>query len=280
MQDKKIIFAPAKLNIFLKVLGRRADGYHEIRSGVTFINLYDQIQIEKSLKTTIYYTGDFKPKGGAYKDCIIERTLNFLNINKKVQLKINIIKSIPVQGGLGSASTNAAALIIALEEMNLIEYKNPDYYVSLGADIPCFLFKKNCLVAGKGEKLVHFSFPKYFFLLVKPKFNNSTKDMYEKLRFKDKIVDQNLISEKIEINEKDTGNDFDKITLNENVEYRNIIDYLENVDHSIFVRMTGSGSCCYAVFEKKEYALKASTLFKSKFSDLWSIVCENNTINN
>ena len=280
MQDKKIIFSPAKLNIFLKVLGKRNDGYHEIRSGITFLNLFDQITIQHNHKTIITYSGPFSPSGGFYNNCIIERTLDFLKIKEKVKLKIHICKNIPVQGGLGSASSNAASLIIALEEMKLINHNTPDHYVSLGADIPCFLFKKDCLVAGIGEKLVHFSFPKYFFLLVKPKFNNSTKDMYKKLRFTDTIVDQNLISEKIEINENDTGNDFHKIILNESVEFRKIIDYLENVEYSIFVRMTGSGSCCYAVFEKKEYALKALTLFKSKFSDLWSIVCENNTINN
>ena len=281
MKDRKIILAPAKLNIFLKVLGKRKDGYHEIRSGVTFINLFDHIEIERDHITTISYVGNFKPQEGIYDDCIIEKTLNFLNIKKNVKLKIKIIKNIPVQGGLGSASTNAAALITSLEEMHLIDCKKPEYYSSLGADIPCFLFKKDCLVTGMGDKLLYQSFPKYFFLLVKPKFNNSTKYMYDKLEFKDQIFDSTLVSKNLKIKEGDDSiNDFERIIAKENEEYREIIVYLENLDKVIFSRMTGSGSCCYAVFDKKEHALKAMTFFKSKFPDLWVTVCENNTTNN
>jgi 4-diphosphocytidyl-2-C-methyl-D-erythritol kinase len=280
MQDKKIILAPAKLNIFLKVLGKRNDGYHEIRSGISFINLFDKIEIKKNAQNNISYIGIFKPKNGSYNDCIIKKVLKFLKIYDKIPLAINVTKNIPVQGGLGSASSNAAAVIIALEEMDLIERKNPDYYAYLGADIPCFLFKKDCIATGMGEKITHFPFPKYFFLLVKPNFNNSTKLMYEKLQIKNNYDHQDLIPENIQIREGDIGNDFNQIAINESEEYKNIFDLLENLDKSIFARMTGTGSCCYAVFEKEEHALKAMIYFQSKFPDIWSIVCENSNINN
>lgn len=280
MQDKKIILAPAKLNIFLKVVGKRNDGYHEIRSGITFINLFDKIEIKKNSKNNISYIGKFKPKDGFYNDCIIEKVLKFLKIYDKIPLEIYITKNIPVQGGLGSASSNAAAVIIALEEMNLIERQNPDYYAFLGADIPCFLFKKDCIVTGMGEKISHFPFPKYFFLLVKPNFNNSTKLMYEKLQFKNNYNYQDLMPENFQIREEDFGNDFNQIAINESEEYKNIFDLLENLDKSIFARMTGTGSCCYAAFEKEEHALKAMIYFKSKFPYLWSAVCENSNVGN
>ena len=66
MQDKRVIIAPAKLNIFLKILGRREDGYHTLHSGVTFINLFDSIEIEESSKNEIIYKGPFKPKQGYF----------------------------------------------------------------------------------------------------------------------------------------------------------------------------------------------------------------------
>ena len=163
MNNKKIILSPAKLNIFLILLGRRKDGYHEIRTGVSFINLFDHIEIEKNHKTTISYSGLFKPDKGYYSDCIIKRTIDFLDLKDKLNLKINIVKNIPVQGGLGSASTNAASLIKTFEKMNLIKKRNSDYYAQLGADIPCFIFGKDCLVSGMGEKLTYQVFPKYFF---------------------------------------------------------------------------------------------------------------------
>jgi 4-diphosphocytidyl-2C-methyl-D-erythritol 2-phosphate synthase len=59
IQDKQIIFAPAKLNVFLKVINKREDGYHNIRSCITFINLYDKIEITRSTNTNINYKGPF-----------------------------------------------------------------------------------------------------------------------------------------------------------------------------------------------------------------------------
>ena len=108
------LFAPAKLNIFLKVVGKKINGYHTIRSGITFINLFDKIEIELSDKNEVIYKGPFKPLNNQYEDCIIKKTLNFLNLESKTNFKITITKNIPVQGGLGSASTNAAALINGL----------------------------------------------------------------------------------------------------------------------------------------------------------------------
>ena len=106
--------------------------------------------------------------------------------------------------------------------------------------------------------------------------------MYEKLQIKNNYNynSQDLTPEKIQIREEDAGNDFNQITINESEEYKNIFDLLENLDKSIFARMTGTGSCCYAVFEKEEHALKAMIYFQTKFPDLWSIVCENSNINN
>ena len=91
------------------------------------------------------------------------KTLKFLGLNKKIHLDLTITKNIPVQGGLGSASTNAAALIKGLETMGLISKREPNFYSMLGADIPCFLFKKDCLVTGIGEIIYHHEFPKYYF---------------------------------------------------------------------------------------------------------------------
>ena len=69
MLDSKTILAPAKLNIFLKVLNKRKDGYHSLRSGITFIDLFDKIEIKKSDETKIKYKGFFKPKNNNYNDC-------------------------------------------------------------------------------------------------------------------------------------------------------------------------------------------------------------------
>ena len=278
MQDRKIIIAPAKLNIFLKILGRREDGYHTLLTGVTFINLFDSIQIEESSKNEIIYKGPFKPNKGYYSDCIVKKTLNFLNFIKDVNLKLTITKNIPVQGGLGSASTNAAGIIKGLEKMNLIKKKPIESYISLGSDIPCLLFQKNCLVKGIGEKIYPKFFPKYYFLLLQPNYYHSTTEMYSKLNYKINTSSKLMQKKEKNINIREEGNDFEKIVFKENKGYKEIYDFVANLNQVLFTRMTGSGSCIYAAFEKKEHANNANEVFKSNFKDLWSVVCENNIL--
>ena len=119
MQDRIIIKAPAKINLFLHVLNKREDGYHNIKSGITFINLFDEVYIKKNNSMIINYSGAFKPPQDFFKDCIIKKTLKFLNLENKINLEINIKKNIPIQSGLGSASSNAAALIKGLEKLKI-----------------------------------------------------------------------------------------------------------------------------------------------------------------
>jgi len=258
------ILAPAKLNIFLKILGKRSDGYHLIRSGITFINLFDEIEIKQSDKMRIHYTGSFKPERGVYEDCIIYKTLKFLGLNKNFNFNLTITKNIPVQGGLGSASTNAAALIQGLEKLNLINKQKPKVYAMLGADIPCFLFKKNCLVTGIGDILQYQEFQKYYFLY----------SQIDKLNLSN-VVDENLVDE-ASINENDIGNDFEEILNNKFQEVREILHLLSSLNEVIFSRMTGSGSCCYAAFKEKKFALKAQEKIAYNFNNLWTYVGENN----
>jgi len=277
MLDKTIIKAPAKINLFLHVLNKREDGYHNIRSGITFINLFDEICIKKNNSMIIQYSGTFKPAQGFYEDCIIKRTLNFLNLDKKFNFEINIKKNIPVQAGLGSAATNAAGLMKGLEKLDIIKI-NKDYkfYSLLGADIPVFLYGKNALVTGIGEKIFKREFPKYFFLLVKPEINFSTKKMYNKMNMN--LQYNNIANTNID-NDENHGNDFENIVLNENEEIKLLLKYLSSSKDCIFAQMSGSGSCCFAVFEKQEYASKIHSNVKKNFPNLWSFVGENNTIN-
>ena len=100
--------------------------------------------------------------------------------------------------------------------------------------------------------------------------------MYKRLKFKINSKDEDHSSNGFEINEDDVGNDFEKIVLASNKEAKKIMIFLNELDKSIFVRMTGSGSCFYAVFDKKQNAINANKKFKLKFDNIWSFVGENN----
>lgn len=280
MQDKINIKAPAKINLFLKILNKRKDGFHNIRSGITFINLFDEISIARNNKTSIYYYGLFSPSKGSYNNCIIEKTLKFLNIYNKVNLEIKIKKNIPVQAGLGSASSNAASLILGLLKLKLINHLgNNSYYSTLGADVPIFIFGKNCLVQGIGNKIKEQKFRKYYFLIIKPNFNFSTELMYSKVNKDfDLLYDEKNILDYDENN--DSGNDFESIAVKEKSEIINLLDFLKKRKNCHFAQMTGSGSSCFAVFKNRFDANQAQLEFNEKFPMLWAFVGENNTLNN
>ena len=130
---------------------------------------------------------------------------------------------------------------------------------------------------GIGEKVFKYDFPKYFFLLVKPETGFSTKKMYNKIS--ENLQDDNIANHNNNI-VNDYGNDFENIAIRENEEINKILKYLSESEKCIISQMTGSGSCCFAAYEKQEDANKAQISFKEYFPKLWSFVGENNTINN
>ena len=281
MLDKVTIQAPAKINLFLKVLNKRFDGYHNIRSGITFINLFDEIEINTSHEMSIKYTGRFKPQGGFYKDCIIKKIINSVSLkSNNINLNVSIKKNIPVQGGLGSASTNAAGFIKGLIKLNLLDLYSIKNSKSFGADFNCFLFGKNCLVRNFGDQILPFQHPQYFFLLVKPKISLSTKEMYLSLARKSYKSLNLQKKDSILFDKNDSGNDIEKIAINQFKEIKEILFSLKSINNSLFASISGSGSCCYAAFDKKSFAIKAQKKFIKDFPDLWTFIGENNTINN
>ena len=276
MKDKFIELAPAKINLFLKIINKRTDNYHNIRSGITFINLFDQITVEKSSFFKINYIGKFAPENNFYTNCILQRLFETFQISKP-RLNFIVEKNVPVQSGLGSASSNAAAMFRILKKMNIFKLKDIRDTKILGSDIPLFLNQKDCLIRGTGEKITNKVYPKYYFLLVKPNSHCSTKEMYNLIKNHD--LDFIAANDYEEINEFDIGNDFEKIITRINEEVTKILIFLKDLEYVIFSRMTGTGSCCYAAFDKKKDAENAQKIFVKKYPLLWTLIVQNNTIN-
>ena len=274
MPAEFIELAPAKLNLFLKIINKRDDGYHNLRSGVTFINLYDEITAEKSSDLKVKYIGEFAPQNNTFKDCIIEKLFSQFNLDKP-KYCFTIKKNIPVKSGLGSASSNAAAVIRILEKLNYKNLKNKNF-AEIGADVPFFVENQDSLVRGIGDITVKKLFPKYYFLLIKPIQNCSTKEMYNEINI-DKI-NFNIDFDTDEINEFDTGNDFELIAESKYTEISLLLKFMRNLPEVIFSRLTGSGSCIFSVFESLESAERSLSIFNDNFPEKWSKVVENNFI--
>ena len=276
MLDKITEKSPAKINLFLKIINKRDDGYHNIRTGITFINIHDEISIQPNHKFEVIYSGKFVPKNNKFNDCIITKLFTYLKIDPP-KILISISKNFPYQAGLGSASSNVATVIKVLENLEIIERKNMFEYVNLGSDVPLFLNQKDSLVRGKGDLISDIIFPKYYFLLIRPGFICSTKKMYNSLDAKD--FDYNSEFDLVDINDQDNGNDFEKILKKTEPKFVSIYNFLENLEGVVFTRLTGSGSCLFSVFEKKEEAERAQINFNQNFPELWNVTAENNLLN-
>ena len=281
MQDKIFIKAHAKINLFLRIINQRNDGYYNIRSGVTFLDLFDEMSIEVSDTQSIKYTGPFKPLSNIFENDIIIKTLDLLKFEKKIKLNISVKKNIPTQTGLGSASTNAAGLIKGLINLGMVDKKDNKFLFNIGADVPACLYGNDCLILGRGDKIYpQINFPKYYFVLVKPDMHLSTLDMYAKINSYF-IFDQQhnyQMSKLTSINEEDYGNDFEKIAKTENKIIADLLECLSKTEDCIFARMTGSGSCCYAIFNKQKQAKTALEIINVKFPSLWTYIGENHHI--
>ena len=264
--------SPAKLNLFLKIVSKRDDGYHNIRSGVTLINLFDEVIAEKDDKFSVKYIGEFAPKNNKFKDCIVEKIFSKLDI-KKPNYAFTIKKNIPIMSGLGSASSNAASVIRILEKLNYLDLKMKNFS-EIGADVPFFINNQDSLIREIGNITINQSFPKYFFLLIKPIQNSSTREMYDQINSTKLNFDLNFDTD--EINEDDNGNDFEPILEKQSKEISNLLKFMKSLPETIFVRLTGSGSCIFAAFESKILAEESLAIFNKRYPLIWSKVVENN----
>ena len=264
--------SPAKLNLFLKIISKRKDGYHNLRSGVTLINLYDEVLAEKSSEFQVKYIGNFAPKNNVFSNCIVEKIFYKFNLVKP-NYCFTIKKNIPVQSGLGSASSNAAAVIRILKKLKYEKIKTINFS-EIGADVPFFVQNQDSLVRGIGDITIKKSFPKYYFLLIKPMQNCSTAEMYNQININNISFDYNYDTD--EISEFDNGNDFELIADNKYTEISSLLKFMKSFPDVIYSRLTGSGSCIYSTFESKDSAERALLIFKERFPKHWSLVVENN----
>ncbi len=178
------LHAPAKINLYLRILGRRNDGYHELETVFQAIDLADELIIQKAeSETTIEVPGhgDLESESN-----LAIRAVRWLEevTGRKLPVSIRLIKNIPVAGGLGGGSANAAAALVgirALYELALTDKELLDGAAELGADVPFFLLGGTAVGEGIGERLTPVTLPTdYALVLVNPRFAVSTATVFRK----------------------------------------------------------------------------------------------------
>jgi 4-diphosphocytidyl-2-C-methyl-D-erythritol kinase len=167
------IDAPAKVNLGLEILGRRDDGYHEIRSILAMVDLHDTITATLGQNSTGQLEISPKPEGIDPHDNLVTRSIRAFNLRTGLDLKPNLQlqKRIPVAAGLGGASSDAAATLLAmnaLADLPLDHVQLLEVASSLGSDIPFFLGSPAALVSGRGTHLTPVRAPAGPMLIVSP----------------------------------------------------------------------------------------------------------------
>jgi 4-diphosphocytidyl-2-C-methyl-D-erythritol kinase len=246
--------APAKLNLHLQVIAKRNDGFHDLRTLFTFINLYDQLTFEESeeeieLKELEPISDNLVLKAA---DLLKKRT----NCNKGV--KISLRKQIPLQKGLGGGSSDAAATLLALNKLwnlKLTQAELLDMSLELGSDVPFFIFGHSAWAEGRGEILSKVDFYEKWHLLYMPEAEISTKKAFEGLSSK---FSRPYTYE--EYSSSGGFNSFEKWARNSYKEIDETFTKLKSIGKP---QLSGTGSSIFVSFSKLEEAESA----KQEFSD-------------
>lgn len=185
--DTLTLSAPAKINYLLDVTGKRPDGYHDLRMIMQRVNLCDEITLTLTDIPGIAVTCSSKGAPDGPDNIAWKAARALLDLSKSgIGVNIHIDKYIPVAAGLGGGSSDAASVLMGMNELlrlRLSEQTLMEIGGTLGADVPFFIFKKTALAEGTGEKLTPLpGMPKCWVLLVNPGVHVSTAWVYRSLQ--------------------------------------------------------------------------------------------------
>ncbi|MGH8456893.1 MAG: 4-(cytidine 5'-diphospho)-2-C-methyl-D-erythritol kinase [Stenotrophobium sp.] len=257
-------FAPAKLNLFLHITGRRADGYHELQTVFQLLDHGDRLYFTPRGDGVIRRTAG--PAAIAETEDIVIQAATALKTASGCGLgaDIRVEKIIPVGGGLGGGSSDAATTLIALNRLWNLGFA-PDELASiglkLGADVPVFVRGHSAWAEGVGEKLRPITLPEVWYLVVTPAVHVSTKEIFsapELKRDSPRITPEDFLA--------GAGrNDCEAVTCARYPEVKRALDWLRRLDTGGPARMSGTGASVFASFAGREQAEAA----KSRLPQEW-----------
>lgn len=269
--------SPAKVNLHLRVLAKRADGFHDIATLMQRISLYDEMTFEPAVRgITLSCPGSSIPEDDKN---IVYRAADALlsRLSHPPGIHITIKKQIPVAAGLGGGSSNAATALIAINDLMDFHYGTDDLTkigAILGADVPFFIFGKTAWATGIGDRLrAAENIPPLWFVLINPGFGISTKMVYEglNLRLTKRAVNYKCpVLHGVDDVAKVLHNDLEKVTL----VLHPVLRYFKNLlvqNGALGAMMTGSGPTVMGIFEDEEGAIKAQKALENVGGNEWSV---------
>jgi 4-diphosphocytidyl-2-C-methyl-D-erythritol kinase len=272
----------AKLNLTLKVLGRRADGFHELRSLVAFASLGDEVELDPHGPLGLKVEGRFAGALGG--DNLIIKAAQLAS-NKVPGLKLGrfrLVKLLPVASGLGGGSADAAAALRLIARANdgaLSEATLAELAPQLGSDVSVCLKSRPALISGRGEMVEPVAgFPSCGVLLANPSQPLATEAVYAALNAEAWTLSGRPDAERLDFHRDfeallayvtPRGNDLERPAAQLVPVIRDVLAALRALDGVRLARLSGSGATCFALFASESDAKLAGARLVAEFPNWW-----------
>jgi len=278
------ILAPAKLNLFLHITGRRSDQYHLLESVMAFTTFGDTLTMRPYHEFKLILSGPFKDALSTHvSENLIIRAANMLKEKYRIAggAHIQLIKNIPVGAGLGGGSSDAAATLIGLNrlwKLNLTTIALSEIALRLGADVPACLYRQPLMATGIGEIISPVSIPCRAspVLLIYPNQSLSTPSVFQQFRnsalpfspgSKTNFFPQDWPTWVDFLQKRKNDLEAPAIALLPII--ATLVNALQSQTRCQLARMTGSGSACFALFDDKIAAQSALITMQKLFPGFW-----------
>jgi 4-diphosphocytidyl-2-C-methyl-D-erythritol kinase len=267
----------AKVNLTLRVVGRRVDGYHDLESVVAFADCADRLTLTSGPELSLKTTGPLAEACGETADNLVLKAARLL-AERVPDLKLGefiLDKVLPVAAGIGGGSADAAAALRLLARLNGMALDDPrlkDVALSTGADVPVCLASRACDMAGVGETLMPLSLPKLPCVMINPRVPVATKDVFKALGLRngELLVGASDVIEAAAWPEAGASiadwvealsavvNDLETPAMRIQPAIAEVLSALRSADGAMLARMSGSGATCFAIFANGAAAQRAA----------------------
>lgn len=261
MTSSLSVLAPAKLNLFLHITGRRPDGYHELQTLFQLLDWGDQLLITANHSGAI--TLDSNVPGITLEDNLIVRAARLLQ-KGSWGAHIALQKNIPMGAGLGGGSSNAASTLLALNDLWDLQLPRATLQAlgrRLGADVPVFVGARTAWAEGVGDILTPIELPERWYLILVPQCHVSTAEI-----FSHRQLTRNSIPIKMAtFFGEDSRNDCQQLVRDLYPEVDKALKVLDNFGEG---RLTGTGACAFISFENAAQASAAQSQLPSEWTSI------------
>jgi 4-diphosphocytidyl-2-C-methyl-D-erythritol kinase len=257
--------SPAKLNLFLHIIGRKSDGYHLLQSAFQLIDWCDTIHLTRTEDNAIHRINPIP--GVQPEQDLVVRAARLLNDYCRTQhgVEISVKKEIPMGAGLGGGSSDAATTLIGLNQLwnlNLDQKTLSELGLQLGADVPFFIFGKNAFVEGIGEHMQELTLDPQDYVVIFPQKGVATKEIFqdpELTRNHRQITMEGFLASPW----SDLSNDCQAVAMRICPEVKQALDWICQAIPGSKPRMSGSGSSVFAILDPKTDLAKLENLLQN-----------------